>query len=124
MAEQVLSYLEARKERILKKVFSVDELGPALSLHNRQQPSPLETAEGVQGFYSSRILLLKGSITKLQVDGIVNAANEGLLGGGGIDEAVHKRQLDLCYTLNVHLRSLRRALCFVGHHALPMAINY
>lgn len=68
------------------------------------------------------IELIQGDITKIQVDAIVNAANTSLLGGGGVDGAIHsaggKAILDECQKI----RS-KRGGCKVGEAVITTAGN-
>jgi O-acetyl-ADP-ribose deacetylase (regulator of RNase III) len=69
-----------------------------------------------------RIELIQGDITKLQVDAVVNAANTSLLGGGGVDGAIHRAGGEAILEECIKIRE-RQGGCRVGEAVITTAGN-
>ncbi len=69
-----------------------------------------------------RIECVKGDITKIKVDAVVNAANSSLLGGGGVDGAIHRAGgkviLDECRQIRA-----KQGKCNTGEAVITTAGN-
>ena len=69
-----------------------------------------------------KIKLLKGDITKIEADAIVNAANSSLLGGGGVDGAIHAAGGPAILEECIAIRK-RQGGCPVGEAVITTAGN-
>ncbi|MDR0388055.1 MAG: O-acetyl-ADP-ribose deacetylase [Treponema sp.] len=71
------------------------------------------------------IELVLGDITKQAVDAIVNAANSGLMGGGGVDGAIHRAAgpelLEECRRIAEEKRGIGRSPCPAGEAVITGA---
>ncbi|CAC9972410.1 O-acetyl-ADP-ribose deacetylase [Flavobacterium panici] len=66
--------------------------------------------------------LLKADITEIQVDAIVNAANTSLLGGGGVDGAIHRKGGKVILDECIQIRN-KQGGCKTGEAVITTAGN-
>lgn len=76
---------------------------------------------------NAKLELVRGDITRLEIDAIVNAANSSLMGGGGVDGAIHRAAgpalLDECKRIAEERRNIPGGPCPAGDAVITGAGN-